>query len=48
MTAISKNLYFDVLDNIVNKCDTVHKTIKTIKTIDVTYDSYAEYNEDFF
>ena len=46
MTAISKNLYFDVLDNIVNKCDTVHKTIK-MQPIDVTYDSYAEYNEDF-
>ena len=47
MTAISKNLYFDVLDDIVNKCNnTVHKTIK-IKPIDVTDDSYAEYNEDF-
>ena len=47
MTAISKNLYFDVLDDIVNKCNnTVHKTIK-MKPIDVTDDSYAEYNEDF-
>ena len=46
MTAISKNVYFDVLDDIVNKYNnTVHKTIK-MKTINVTDDSYAEYNED--
>ena len=30
MTAISKNVYFDVLDDIVNKYNnTVHRTIKT-------------------
>ena len=47
MTAISKNVYFDVLDDIVDKCNnTVHKTIK-MKTIDVTNNSYAEYNENF-
>ena len=47
MTAISKNVYFDVLDNIVDKYNTtVHKTIK-MKPIDVTDDFYAEYNEDF-
>ena len=47
MTAISKNVYFDVLDDIVNKCNnTVHRTIK-MKPIDVTDDSYVEYNEDF-
>ena len=47
MTAISKTVYFDVLDDIVNKYNnTVHRTIK-IKPIDVTSDSYAEYNEDF-
>ena len=35
MTAISKNVYFDVLDDIVNKYNnTVHRTIK-IKLIDV-------------
>ena len=44
MTAISKNVYFDVLDDIVNKYNsTIHKTIK-MKPIDVTDDSYAEYN----
>ena len=47
MAAISKNVYFDVLDDIVNKQNnTVHRTIK-MKPIDVTGDSYAEYNEDF-
>ena len=47
MTAISKNVYFDMLDDIVDKYNnTVHKTIK-IKPIDVTDDFYAEYNEDF-
>ena len=46
MAAISKNVYFDVLDDIVNKySNTVHRTIK-MKPIDVTSDSYAEYNED--
>ena len=47
VTAISKNLYFDVLDHIVDKYNnTAHKTIK-MKPVDVTDDSYAEYNEDF-
>ena len=47
MTVISKNVYFDVLDDIVDKYNnTVDKTIK-MKPIDVTDDSYAEYNENF-
>ena len=42
ITAVSKNVYFYVLDNIVDKYDnTVHRSIK-IKPIDVTFDSYAE------
>ena len=46
MTAISKIVCFDMLDDIVNKYkNTVHRTIK-MKSIDVTDDSYAEYNED--
>ena len=46
MTTISKNVYIDVLNDIVNKYNnTVHRTIK-IKPIDVTNDSYVEYNED--
>ena len=46
MAAISKNVYFDVLDDIVNKYSiTVHRTTK-MKLIDVTDDSDAGYNED--
>ena len=46
MTAISKNIYFNVLDDIVNKYNnTINRTIK-IKPIDVTDDSSAEYDEE--
>ena len=47
MTAISKNIYFDVLDDIVNKYNkTVHRIIKT-KPVGPTGDYYTEYNEKF-
>ena len=46
MATVSKNVYFNVLDDIVKKYNnTVHRTIK-IKPIDVTSDSYTEYNQD--
>ena len=46
ITVVSKNTYFEGLDNIVNKYNnTVHRTI-TMKPTDVTFDSYAEQNED--
>ena len=46
MTAVSNSVYFDVLDNIVNKYNNKnHRTIK-MKSTDVTSDSYVEYNED--
>ena len=46
MTAISKNVYYDALDDIVNKYNnTVQKTIK-MKPIDVTNDSFAECNKE--
>ena len=46
MTAVSKNVYFDVLDDVVNKCNnTVHRTIK-MKSIDVASNSYAACSED--
>ena len=45
MTTVSKNVSFDVLDDIVNKYNsTVQRTIK-MKSIDVTSVPYAEYNE---
>ena len=46
MTAVSKNVYFVVLDDIVNKYNnTFHRTIK-MKLNDIKSDSYAEYNVD--
>ena len=45
MTAISKKVYFDVLDDIIDKYNnTYHKTIKTTP-VNVKDDSLAEYNE---
>ena len=45
MKAVSKNVCFDVLDDIVDKYNkTVHRTIKMIP---ITLDSYTEYNENF-
>ena len=42
MTAVSKNVYFDVSDDIVDKYNNkFHRTIK-MKPIDVKCDSYAE------
>ena len=38
-------MFILMLDDIVNKYNTVHRTIK-MKPTDVTSDSYAEYNED--
>ena len=46
MTAISKNVYFDVLNNIVDKYNnTYHRTIK-MRPIDVKSVSFAKYNEE--
>ena len=46
MTVVSRNVYFDVLDDIAIKYNnTVHGTIE-MKLIDVTSDSYHKYNED--
>ena len=46
MTAVSKNVYFDVLDYIVNKYNNTFQRSIKMKPIDITSDSYAEYNED--
>ena len=47
MTAVSKNGYFNVLNDIAkNYNNTFHRTIK-MKPVDVKSDSYAEYNLDF-
>ena len=46
MTAVSKNFYFDFLDDIVNEYNNkYHRTIK-MNPIDVKSNSYGEYNID--
>ena len=46
MTAISKNVFFDVLDDIIDRCNnTAHRSIK-MKPIELASGSYAEYNKD--
>ena len=47
MTAVTKNVYFNVLDDIVDEYNnTYHRNIK-MKPIDVKSDSFSEYNEEF-
>ena len=46
MTSVSKNVYFDVLNDIVDKYNNkYHRTIK-MKPIDINSNLYAEYNVD--
>ena len=46
MRAVGKNVYFDVLNNVVDKYNnTYHRTIK-MNPIDVRDDSFAKYNEE--
>ena len=46
MTAVSKNVSFNVLHDIVARYnDAYHKTIKK-KPFDIKFDSYGEYNVD--
>ena len=46
MTAVSKNIYFDVLDDIVDKYnDAYHRTI-IMKPIEVKSNYYATYSVD--
>ena len=46
MTSISKNVYIDKLDDIVNKYNnTYHRTIK-MKPVDVTLSMYFDFNKE--
>ena len=44
MTAVSKNIYLDVLDDIVDNYNNTFHVIIGMKPIDVKSDFYAEYN----
>ena len=46
MTAISKNGYFDVLNDIVGEYNNSYHKIIKMKPIDVKSDSFAKYNEE--
>ena len=47
MTVVSKNAYFDMLDDILNKCNYTFCRTKKMNPIDVVSDSNAKQNEDF-
>ena len=44
MTVVSKNVYFDVLNYIVDTYNNTYDTTIIMKPIDVKSNSYAEYN----
>ena len=44
ITAVSKNVYFDVIDDIADKYNNAYHTTIKMKSIDVKSGSYAEYN----
>ena len=46
MAPVLTNVYFDALDDIVNKYNNTVRGTINMKPIDIIYDSYAEYNED--
>ena len=46
MTAISKNVYYDVLDDIVDEYNNKYHGTNKMKPKDVKNDSFAEYNEE--
>ena len=47
MIAVSKNVCFVLLHNIVDKYNNPVHRITKMKSTDVTSDSYTEHNEDF-
>ena len=46
MTAVSRNVYFDALDDIVDKYNNTYHRTNKMKPIDAKNDSFAEYNEE--
>ena len=46
MTALSKNAYFEVLDDILDKYNNAYHTTIKMKPIDVKFNFYTKYNVD--
>ena len=44
MTAVSKKLYFDVLDDIIDECNNKHHNSIKIESMNVKSSSNTEYN----
>ena len=45
MTSVSKNMYIDKLDDIVDEYNTYHRTIK-IKPVEVKDNTYIDFNKE--
>ena len=46
MRGVSKNVYFVVLNDVVDKCNSTFQRTTKMKPIDVKPDTYAEYSVD--
>ena len=46
MTSISRNVYIDKLDDIVNKCNNTYHRKNKIETVDVTHNAYIDSNKE--
>ena len=46
MTFVPKNVYFDVLNDIVDKCNNTYWWTIKMKSIDIKSNSYAKHNAD--
>ena len=45
MTSVSKNVYFDKLDDIVNKYNSTYRSTIRMKSVDVKLSTYIDYNK---
>ena len=46
MTAISKNVYIDKLDDIVNECNNTYHRKTKMKPVDVKYNTYIDFEKE--
>ena len=46
MTAISKNVYIDKLDDVVKECNNKHHTTIKMKPIDVKDNTYTDFKKE--
>ena len=46
ITSVSKNVYTDKLDNIVNKCNNAYHRTSKMKTADVKSSTHIDFNKE--